>query len=283
MVMIHPIAPAFKNDPRRDGFADLLATPVTFNGVTVTPSILLLAGKASVADAYLEDSLTADRIVELAPPACEYEINSVLPPETLVGVTGNAGSWWWDTGTTYGDITTEDFLFEIICRQMNSADRRVIKKTDAFNGWWFGTSGGPQKSQFTFSDGGVSRNLVAAGVDDTIAYYTIGVNRDENSVDGAAMYINGVLAAQVNPVAIVGSMSNAQPLSVCYDAGAGNTSTFHFARMCKQANWFQAGAAGLAELAEFARRQTLRLFGLVQPARRASDALSGWNAYPTVF
>jgi hypothetical protein len=229
------------------------------NGYTPT----LQAGTAPTVDQGVPTAVAADRSVDF-----------------------NQGGYYQDaTETSLGQITTEDFYMEALISM--SAGTEVILGTylAATPYWYLYTTGNRIFWRFDDASGNVNIGG-SAGVTTGSWYFTaVCVNRNEASVNGAAVYENGTRAATANPSTVTSTLTAGTPTP--FAIGDDNSASFPYAEniayfgMAKRADWVTAGATGQADCDATARARFAAFVGLFDDTT-VSDIADGTST-PTVM
>lgn len=252
---------------------DQLDPSLTINGVTVTPIFRYKGGDANGTNF---DPWTYGEFVPYVPAGGAIIANQGSP---LLGANDDSvlfddTAYYQVAGASFVDITTEDIVFECIFKAVPGTDYLYSKRDGAAAGHvCFISSNAIQLfiEEADASSGGVDSAALTPGV----WYHGICfINRNENSVNGAKWYINGVASgAGDNLAAHDGSLSNAAPFTIAATNAGANpySSNIAYLAMWKQSDWHQAGASAPAEWALIAQERFNKLIG-IYPARAKGTA-----------
>jgi len=159
----------------------------------------------------------------------------------------NGGGYYKDSGTSLGNLGTDDFVIELIYKSNSGTTAGIASKYSAA-GWYIQDRNSGFK--FYFDDNGNSLQLQSGAIANSTWYHVmIFVNRDENSNNGARIYFNTVDMLNGNPSS-VGDIDNTEELVLGAERPNGfrtYDSNIVYLSIWKQAAWHQAGAAGPAE------------------------------------
>jgi len=254
-----PIAPTFQVFKTLSG-VDNLDPSLTINGTTVTPTLRHKGGDADGTDwnywTYGEDvSIKAGTVPS-------YNQGSPCLGANDDSVKFNGGGFYESLNGTYGDIATEDIVFECIFRTPDVLAAEFIARKEGAEGWeiLMQSSG----SMYIRMDDGVNVNTISAALSASTWYHLMCfVNRDENSTSGSQWYVNGVASGSgVNQSTTAGTMTNTDKLE--FGAGGGANilnGNIAYLAMWLSAAWHQAGAAGPTEWALVAAERFAKLCG----------------------
>ncbi|MCC6748215.1 MAG: hypothetical protein IT371_11180 [Deltaproteobacteria bacterium] len=176
------------------------------------------------------------------------------------------------SGSSVGDITTEDFAVHAVVKLSSNAANRCVmfKRGDRddpqhFIGWILYFSDA-HKASFMVSSVSGSSTLESPSGLTTGAWYDIWafVDRSEASTNGAALFVNGTLETQLDMSARSGTITNAGTLVVgAFPLGSSPNETWtwtydsHIASlaMYKQAAWFPGGSSNIEQWSRIAWEQ----------------------------
>jgi len=243
---------------------------LTINGVTQTPFFRYKGGDASAAGfppwGYGE---TLDLQAGTVPTFNDGAPGLGVDDDS---VKFNAGGYY-KHATGGGDIGTEDFVIELVFKATFEASKCIIGTLASGIGWLvYTTAAGALTCHIQDVSGSVYVRDPGLS-DDTWYHVLFGVNRNENSTDGAQIYTNGVLSGSGNfstrqgtltgsPLAIGAYLSGAYPINA----------NIAYAAAWKKFNWLQAGAAGQAEIAAIVAERFAPFSGIF-PQKAVGTAL----------
>lgn len=247
----------FANLPNGAGIDRLLESPdITVDGTTVTASMIYSAKDATTSTwsaatikgtKYGDDLSIAgsgdDVTIEETPFACNFP-----------SVKFNEGKYFQAGNNTNGDITTEDFIIEVV-GTIDSATTFMVTKSISRDGWLIGDFGSGFIS-FKMDDGPNSALPSCPNSVGLWFYLCVACDRS-GSVQMLNNYGNNGGAVVASSV---GSMSVAQPLSVGCEENGSNVlgGKIAWLALWKQANWL----SGLTDSMAFAKDRFAKLIGL---------------------
>lgn len=208
-----------------------------------------------------------------------WDYGETLTANSVGGVTFNDGSPLLGTyddsvkfdGTGYfqadndsfADITTEDFVIEVVFIATATTIGRLINKYASSTGYVVLESGGTGQLVFTMGDGTTAAVATTALTEGAWYHALLFVNRDEASTNGSQWYINGLANGSGQDLSAKANITVSSALTIAAGV-AGNDAwdkNIAYCAMWKQSDWHQAGAAGPTEWADVAKARFLKLTG----------------------
>lgn len=241
---------------------DRLPSSLTINGVTVEPSFRYRGGDADATD---WDAWTYGETLALqAGTAPTYDADTPLLGANDAAADFNAGGFYKAAGTSTGNITTGDIVFEAVIRATASTSSYALGKRSSISpneGYHFYMSA---NAAALFIDAGASTATMVTGTLVTGAWYHVFgcINRDENSTSGAQLYINGAASGSgVNASASSATLTNANNLVIGADPFGANPfdERVAYTALYTYAGLIAAGAGGQTECASVAKDRFARL------------------------
>jgi hypothetical protein len=245
---------------------DNLDPLLTINGTTVTPTLRYKGGDADITDwnywGYGED-------LDYVANGGAVSVNQGSP---LLGtnddsVKGDGLAYYTADNTSFGDIATEDIVFEIVFK-VDTAMKVITGKWSSAPGnafWYLYFTGSSTLNLIVNDNINPASNVNSATLDAGTWYHAVVfVNRDEGSTNGSQIYINGVASGSGTDFSgSAASLSNSLLMNLGSMGGgtAPYDSNIAYIAMWKQASWHQAGAAGPTEWATIAQERFLKLTG----------------------
>jgi hypothetical protein len=238
---------------------DRLPVGLTMNGATEFPQIRYKGGDANAVDfpAWTYGP-TLDITGGVAP---SYNQGSPLLGLNDDSVKFNNGAAYEDTAGLGGQVTTQDFVIELIFKHF-APSTDFLMGTYSTIGWAAYISAAGLLNFFIYdSGGGIAVRSAAVLVPNHYYHGMLFVNRDEASTNGSQVYLNGAASGagkDISPYA--GDLTGAD-LTIGKKSGATNNSetNFLYGAMYRRSNWSQAGASGPAEWALIAEDRFSRL------------------------
>jgi len=267
----------FKAFASPSGVANL-SSDLTINGSTVTASYVYYGGDASASGWSARVGGEDLSLVSVATPPT-YNDGSPLLGADDDSVKFNGSDYFIAGNQTFGNITTEDFVIEGIIKIDPASAPRFLNKYGANQGYFAGCSSSAIRVQF--GDSVTAKAITSLVLSDYCWHHFLCfVNKDEASVNGSQLYVNGIASGVGVDVSSVGSISR----NVALQLGSSfNTydENLAYCAMWKKASWHQAGAAGPTEWATIAATRFAQLTG-TYPQVAAGTALptTATRTYP---
>lgn len=244
------------------GVHRLLNTPMVINGVD--PGALTVIGSQGAAGGWPLYETPANGFELQAGTALGYAAASPLLGSLEGGVqfAGAGGGWFRYTDALLGDVALEDQTVEALYKTGGGSGHIWGKRNNGGVGWSLQESSG--NILFLLYD--LTHLLVLtaspAVTAGQIVHILACINRNENSTNGARLYVSAVDAANGNPSAVT-STTNAARLAIgaSPDGGLICNGTLFFGSLRKRTDWHQAGAAGPTEWLALAKARTALVFG----------------------
>jgi hypothetical protein len=253
----------------KSGFApgiDSLDSSLTINSISVTPEFRYKGGDADGTD--ITPWVYGSTLVAQGTGGA-YNQGSPLFGTNDDSFCG-AGSRYYEATSAgaVGDLGTDDFVFEFVFKQVaTTGSRRILSKFDygaSSAGYWFQHATGLALIA-SFRDGANSLDLTTGDILKKGSWYHVMVfmNRNENSTNGASLFVNGVQITTGNPSAL-GNLDSIDELALGAESNGGeiHDGCIAYAAMWQQADWHQAGADGPVEWAIIAKERFARLTGM---------------------
>ena len=188
--------------------------------------------------------------------------------DTGVKFNGGAGSRHYrSAGTTDGQVTTEDLLFELVFRHETAAKNcRLFQKSEAgLKGWTIYQDAGSNKIYGYFNDGANTVLPTAPAAMALTRYYhlVLFMDRSEASTNGCKIIQNGTAGTGVDPSALL-TITNTGHMTIgaAEDGSSPADNMVVYCAAWAKAGWFAGGAGGAAEILTWAQNRYARLKGI---------------------
>jgi hypothetical protein len=246
---------------------DSLDSSLTINGTAVTPEFRYKGGDADGTDwapwGY------GETLALQAGTAPSYNQGSPLYGVNDDSVKFNGGGYYQADNNTFGDVSTNDIVLEMIFKVPAGANEIAISKRDGTNaGWQLYSASGYLLFLLKDSDS-ASVNVQTLQLCVGCWYHLlVFINRDEASDNGSRIYVNGVqsyIGADFSSAAASANYATSFKIGA-HGAGGRFSREIAYAAMWQQADWHQAGADGPAEWAIIAKERFARLTGMYASA-----------------
>lgn len=246
----------------------LLDPVLTLNGVSQSPLLLYYGGDAG-ASSWAQMGVAGGALaIAGAGAAPTLGVATCFASDLGVTFNGGAGAKYFQSaGTTVGQVTTEDLVWELVVKQTSAAKncRLFQKSTAGLVGWTIYQDSGSNKVYGYCHDG---TNTVlplspSAMVVGRYYHYFLYMDRSENSTNGCAIVMNGTAGTGVNPSALT-SITNAGHLTIgaAEDGSSPADNTIVHCAMWAASGWLAGGAGGAAEALAVAQARYARLKGI---------------------
>lgn len=239
------------------GLADLSDT-ITLNGVSKTPDFRYRAADATTS---LWAAWTYGSQLDIASTGSAPTTGLKAP--TLAGdqaVRINSGQVYQSSGTSVGNITTEDFVIELVFKFRSTGGMGVIAKKTGTGasevGWLVRTT---TVGTSNIADGTNTAQLNwLIGTVDAWQHVILSFDRSGNAIS----VVNGVVDQTTSIAGVTGSLSNSEKLTIgALTAFASKANMdIAYAAMWKGSNWLDNSSS--TNLQDEARKRFLKLVGM---------------------
>lgn len=244
-----------------------LSTNLTINGTTVEPTFVYHGGDANA------NNLSASGFGEtLAAQGSGGSFNQGSP---YLGT--NDDSWNSDGTRTfkkvgdasYGNITTEDFVIELILKATDTNALRVISNYVSSTGYIVDYIAASDTFRLLIGDGAFEQIFTAAVITD--AWYHILVFADRSG--SAQFYVNGVASGAAVDISAAGTLATADIFTI---GGSSSGSVQYNRNIAYLAMWKRASWLDTHLQADVAKERFQKLCGF-QPDK--SRGTAAWDTY----
>ena len=158
----------------------------------------------------------------------------------------NSGKYYRYTDNLYLDITTQDIYIEALIESGNATTLFHYLSKYSTNGWYFYWSNATLKFVLTLDDADSAANAVLSNACSQNTWYFVQAccNRDEGSLNGSVIYVNGSGGTGANLANESASLTSATPALI----GFSSYKKIAYIGIWFQDNWFSAGATGKSEM-----------------------------------
>lgn len=239
-----------------------LSAALTINGITVYPTLRYKGGDAT--STIWTPWGYGETLTLQAGTAPTYNNGSPLlgSVDDSVKFNGVADGYYVAKNNSFGDITTEDFVVELVVKPEIS--QFILGKGDFGvddDGWQVYVTTNAVRLVFQPTGGSGQTILTPTISNQTWLHILYFINRDENSTNGANAYCNAIAGNGVNCSGGAASITINEPFNIGDGFYIPTQSSVSYAAMWKQSDWHQAGAAGPAEWAVIAATRFAQLTG----------------------
>jgi len=241
----------------RSGVANL-SESIEINGTTVSPTFRYYGGNADATSLTAEVGTDLPRVSVGVQP--DYNDGSPLLGDDDDSVKF-VGSDYYKHATADGQVTTEDFVVEIIFKY-TAESKYLVSTYDNTTGYMFRTNATALILSLYDSGGNIS--IYSSALTEGCWYHALAyVNRDENSTDSSHIYINAIVGPGYNCSAINGTLAATGGLTVGARADGSQrcSANLAYASMWKYADLFSSGATGETEAANLAAKRFAQVSG----------------------
>ncbi|MDC1299927.1 hypothetical protein N8Z24_00310 [bacterium] len=261
-----PVAPTFQAFSVLSGI-DNLDPKLTINGTTVTPTFRYKGGDADATDwnywGYGEDLDLESGTVPT------YNDGSPGLGASDDSVKFNTGGFYrYDTDTTFGDITTEDIVFEVVIESGLDGVKSYFSSKryggGAYPGWalYWDTN---DRFYLDLDVGATTVQLSTASLLPQTWYHILFFINRSDATHGGATYVNGISSgATADVTAVAASLTNIGNFAIGdknYVGEPYSTRLTYLAAWLED-DWHQAGALGPAEWATVAAERFAKFSGI---------------------
>lgn len=181
------------------------------------------------------------------------------------GVTYAAGKRHDAAASSVANLTTEDFVVEIVGKPSSSASTIIDKSSNlALTDGWRVAQNGASGIVLSLRTASTTAAVTNTGSASSWYHYVGFVDRNEASTNGAIGYMNGTAGTGVDVSLRSASLGNANVITLGGVNGAASGSTGLVSlRIWSCAGCFAGGATNPTQWAPIARERTARAFGLL--------------------
>jgi hypothetical protein len=214
-----------------------LDTSLTINGTTVEPDFIFSASNGFVDTSEWRPYKYGEAlpIVEVATPPTIGAGSPLLGPLDD-SVKFNSSNYYKAGNNTFADVTTEDFVLEVIFKKGDATNLRIIEKRDGVDEGYTFDKRVDDKIRLLIEDSSANVATAESAVLSFAWYHVMAFVDRSGSI---ALYVNGVQSGTTPSASSVGSMTVAQPFAIGAqsDGGSAFNSNIAWAAMWKQASW----------------------------------------------
>lgn len=237
---------------------------ITADEVTVSPSVVIVSRLATASDL---PALVGADTAALFGSGSDPTTGSICPYGVGggddVAVRYNSGKAYLFTDNSLGDVTTEDFIIEIIANSGANTFAGIVDKGLTVNGWSILRTG--SNTIQCYIDDGVTSKAMNLSISTDVWFHALFTAHRAGSMRG---YLNSV-AGTSTIISAVGSITVAAPISVGgFSSGANmfHSSVVSFA-LWKRSSWLSA--ASYSDLA----KQRYAMWSGIMPALAHGSSL----------
>jgi hypothetical protein len=252
----------FENSFKRNG-VDFLDPNLTLNAQTVTPSFRYKGGDADATEfaawGYGND---LPRVNVGVQPT--YNDGSPYLSDNDDSVRFNASDYYKDPGSSFGDITTEDFVIELIFSIVNLGVSEFLFSKLSLTAGWLVNKQADNSLRMFIDTGPINVSLASGSLPVGVYHAICFVNRGDDSVNSSRWYVNGFASGggNLSTASASLSVSNSFSLGARDDNTSPNNNCIAYSAMWKQEAWMQDGAAGTSEMDAIALERFNKLSGI---------------------
>jgi hypothetical protein len=249
-------------NPANKASVDNLDPELTIGNVTKTPTFRYKGGDADGTDwDYWSYGENLDLQSGTAP---SYNQGSPLLGTNDDSVKFNSGGFYEANSTTMGNVGTNDYVIEIICKiEETSTTKNIIQKRNGSTGdGWSIRIDGMERLYLSVVSSGSGFTLRSTLIPGAWYHILIFVDPDEPSGYGALLYTNGVFTDMVDPSA-VGSPDYAIELAIgaLNSGGYACDDSIAYVAMWQSSDWMQGGVTNETESGIIAAERFAKLSG----------------------
>jgi hypothetical protein len=233
--------------PSPSGLDALVSDTLTINGAAGTRLCSFIGGDA-LADTFTCRHTDEELGITGSNPAPTLDAGACAPYGNAGGVKFNDGKYYIADDNDFLELAGNDIWIEFLCRY-NAKQAILAGKYIASPaaGWYLGVLGGNQT--VTLASGGtvVGITEAAAYSENSWAFCSIGIDRNEASANGGRIYHNGVQGSTGADFTSVADVTVATPFELGGFLGLYSNDTLGYLGVFSKSGWFAGGAQNLTD------------------------------------